>query len=306
MTPMQPGKPPELPSGEQYESRAGNQRAVVVEVGAGLRLYEVAGEPVIDGYPEDEMVRGGRGAILAPWPNRLRDGKYELDGQTYQLGLTEADKRNAIHGLVRWANWTCVERESDRVRMALTLHPQPGYPFCLAFAVVYALSVSGLTVSVTATNVGYKRAPYGIGHHPYFTAGTALVDEAELELKADAYLELDDRGIPSGSLPRVHGTHFDFREPRHIRTLLLDTPYADLHRPAKVVLQGKRTVTLWMDDNFQFVQVFTGDTVSPASRRRQGVAVEPMTCAPDAFNNGLGLRVLEPGESLTTTWGVSV
>ena len=310
MTPMQAGKPPELPSGEQYESQHGGQRAVIVEVGAGIREYEVDGQPLLDGYTEQEMVGGGRGAVLAPWPNRLRDGAYELDGQTYQLGLSEPDKRNAIHGLVRWANWLCAAREPAAVRMRLLLHPRVGYPFAISMEVEYRLSDRGLSVSATARNVGQQRAPYGIAHHPYLTAGTELVDEAELQVPASAYLELDDRAVPTGRLLPVEGTDYDFRQPRKIGGLKLDTPFAQLtpypDGLARVHLNGRRQLSLWFDRNFEFVQAFTGDTVQPPSRRRQGLAVEPMTCAPDAFHNGLGLRVLEPGESLTTTWGLTI
>jgi aldose 1-epimerase len=307
---MQPGKPPELPSGEQYELRRGNQRAVVVEVGGGIREYTVDGQPVLDGYPEQEMVLGGRGAVLAPWPNRIRDGAYELDGQSYQLALSEADKRNAIHGLVRWSNWLCRDHEPEAVRLRLLLHPQVGYPFALSMELEYRLTDQGLTVSATAANVGDRRAPYGIGHHPYITAGTGLVDEAELRVPANGWLELDDRAIPTGRVAPVEGTDFDFRHPRRIGQLKLDTPFTQLQRDAdglaRVHLKGERLVTVWLDGSFEYVQVFTGDTVQPPSRRRQGMAVEPMTCAPDAFHNQLGLRILEPGESLTTTWGIQV
>jgi aldose 1-epimerase len=304
MTPMQPGKPPELPSGEQYELRHGSQRAVVVEVGGGIREYESDGVAILDGYPEDEMVGSGRGAILAPWPNRIQDGAYELDGQRYQLALTEADKRNAIHGLVRWANWTCASRHPDAVRLRLLLHPQPGYPFTLSVEVEYSLDDAGLQVAVTARNVGAQPAPYGIGHHPYLRPASGRVDEALLTVPARTRIGLDDRGIPTTSSP-VEGTDYDFRQPRRIGQLKLDTPYADLVRDpdgfARVRLDG---LTLWLDGSFQYLQVFTGDTVQ-AARRRQGLAVEPMTCPPNAYRSGLGLRVLGPGESMTTVWGIS-
>jgi aldose 1-epimerase len=307
---MQAGRPPELPSGEQYEIRYRGHRAVVVEVGAGLREYEVDGRRVLDGYAESEMVAGGRGAVLAPWPNRLRDGAYELDRQSHQLALSDPDKRNAIHGLVRWSNWLCAMHEPDAVRMRLLLHPQVGYPFALSMEVEYRLSDAGITVSTTARNVGDRRAPYGIGHHPYLTAGTALVDDAELAVPASGYLELDERAIPTGRILPVEGTNYDFRRGRKIGGEPLDTPFTQLTRAAdgltRIHLQGQRHLTLWLDANFDYVQVFTGDTVQPPSRRRQGLAVEPMTCAPDAFHNSLGLRLLDPGEALKTTWGIEV
>ena len=89
------------PSGEQYELVFGDQHAVVVEVGAGLRTYG----DVLDGYAVDEMCTSGRGQVLAPWPNRIADGVYEFDGKSYQLALTDPSEHGAIHGLARWASW---------------------------------------------------------------------------------------------------------------------------------------------------------------------------------------------------------
>jgi aldose 1-epimerase len=298
----------ELPSGRQFEIARGSQRAVAVEVGGGLRLYDADGQPVLDGYSDDEMVGGGRGAVLAPWPNRLSGGAYEFQGARYQLAHTEPDRHHAIHGLVRWANWACAEHTADRVRLAIILHPQPGYPFCLSLSVEYALSDAGLTVTSSAENAGSQAAPFGLGHHPYLTAGTDRVDAARLQLPAASHLELNDRAIPTCVVLPLEGTELDFRRPKPIDTLQLDTPYADLifdaDGRARVVLEGRRRVTLWMDRAFGYIQVFTGDTLQPPARRRQGLAVEPMTCAPDAFNNHLGLRILQPGQTFTASWGL--
>ena len=84
--------PPVAPSGEQLELSFGEQRAVVVEVGAGLRAYAVGGREVLDGYPADEMCASGRGQVLMPWPNRIEDGSYEFDGRRHQLPLTEVER----------------------------------------------------------------------------------------------------------------------------------------------------------------------------------------------------------------------
>jgi len=143
-----------LPSGEQIEIRAGDQRVVVVEVGAGLRSYTAGGRDVLDGYGEDEMATAGRGQVLMPWPNRLEDGAYEFGGSRHQLPLNEPDARNAIHGLVRWEAWTVGERDEDRVVLGHTLHPQPGYPFSLELRIEYALADEGLRVTSTSTNIG--------------------------------------------------------------------------------------------------------------------------------------------------------
>ena len=94
------------PSGEQFELKLGEQRVVVVEVGGGLRAYDVAGRALLDGYEVDAMASDGRGQVLIPWPNRIEDGTYEFAGSRHELALTEPSLHNAIHGLVRWQAWS--------------------------------------------------------------------------------------------------------------------------------------------------------------------------------------------------------
>jgi aldose 1-epimerase len=296
------------PSGEQFEIAFENQRAVVVEVGGGLRTYAVDGRDVIDGYGVDEMSTGGRGQVLIPWPNRLQDGSYEFDGRRHQLPLTEPEHANAIHGLVRWTPWHVRQREPHRVVLEHVVHPQPGYPFCLEVTIEYELSASGLAVRTTATNVGAARCPYGSGAHPYLTVGAETIDDALLCVPARTALRSDDRGIPVGTVP-VDRTELDFRSPRPIGATKLDHGYTDLERGegglARVELtagQGRVRLTLWLDERYGYLMVFTGDR--PDVNRR-GLAVEPMTCAPNAFRSGEGLLTLEPGDSHTATWGLS-
>ncbi|MDP1803808.1 MAG: aldose 1-epimerase family protein [Acidimicrobiales bacterium] len=293
------------PSGEQYWLETDDQEASVVEVGGGLRTYTVGGVDVLDGYSVDEMAAGGRGQNLIPWPNRISDGRYSFAGVDLQLALTEPGRHNASHGLVRWANWTATANEGDRVVMELTLHPQPGYPFTLGVAVEYRLGAGGLSVSTTATNRGNQPCPYGAGAHPYLTVGTDLVDEAVLLVPAETRLETGERGIPTGAVA-VEGSAYNFREARPVGDLVFDTPYTDLTGNEAVLAapDGQRRVTLWWDGSYRWVMVFTGDTLAP-SRRRRGLAIEPMTCAPNAFVTGEGLRVLEPEESWTTVWGIA-
>ena len=62
-------------------------------------------------------------------------------------------------------------------------------------------------------------------------------------------------------------------------------------------------VELWVDESYPILEVYTGDTLAP-ERRRRGLGTEPMTCPPNAFQTGEGLSRLEPGQTLTTTWGV--
>ncbi len=298
------------PTGEQLELTHGEQRAVVVEVGGGLRRYAAGDWEVLDGYAAGERISGGRGQVLIPWPNRLRDGRYAWDGATQQLALTEPAAGNAIHGLVRWATWRASERDASRVTMTHRLHPQPGWPFTLDLELAYALGDDGLTVRTRATNAGADACPFGAGAHPYLSVGTAHVDEAVLQMPAAERLLADERGIPTGELEPVDDTPYDFRAPRPLGGLTLDDCFAGLAREpdgrALVHLTAPdrgRRATLWMDDAYGWLMLFSGDTLAGPARRRS-LAVEPMTCAPNAFDSGDGLRTLTPGETFTAAWGI--
>jgi aldose 1-epimerase len=281
---------------------------VVVEVGGGLREYTVDGVAVVDGYPATEMASGGRGQTLIPWPNRLAGGSYDFAGATNQLALSEPAKGNAIHGLTRWANWTVLSASASAAVLGYRLHPQPGYPFSLDCRLEYGLSDAGLSVRTVATNAGDRPCPYGTGAHPYLTAGTDTVDGATLRAPGRRYLPVDGQGIPTG-VEDVEGAPYDFRTPRSLDGAVVDHCFTDLERDAEgtasVTLSGPdRAVRLWLDGSYRYLQVFTGDTLVPA-RRRRGLAVEPMTCPPDAFRSGEALLVLEPGETVTTSWGIA-
>jgi aldose 1-epimerase len=154
------------PSGAQYEISAGPHRATIVEVGGGIRDYTHDGQPILDGYPPDQMCRGARGSPLIPRPNRLADGAYTFEGTEHQLPLNEPDTRTAIHGLTRWRNWELRDNADDQLTLGLVPHPQPGYPFTLHLTIDYHLREHGLTLTTTATNFGSQRCPYARGQHP--------------------------------------------------------------------------------------------------------------------------------------------
>lgn len=291
------------PSGEQYEIAFGDQRVVVTEVGGGLRSYDVGDRQVVDGYGADEMCSSGRGQVLAPWPNRIEDASYEFGGVRYELPVNERESQSAIHGLVRWVPWSVVEAEPQRVVVGHELHPLPGYPFAVSLQIEYELSGGGLRVSTTATNVGAESCPFGLGFHPYLRPGTPTVDTATLHLPARSVLGTNERS-------QVQGTDLDFLQPRAVGDTRLDTCFADLERGedgrARVVLGNPTTgtsTTLWVDEAYGYLMVYTGDTRPDVSRR--SLAVEPMTCPPQAFRTGEDVIVLAPGGSTAATWGIS-
>jgi len=300
-------------TGDQWVLGHGHQRVVVTEVGATLRSFTVSDRPVIDGFEADEWCHGSRGQVLAPWPNRLGDGRYRFGGIDAQAPLDEPERRNAIHGLVRWMPWRMVGRAQNRVTLACVVHPTPGYPFTLGLQVEYRLGRDGLTVATEAENQGDDPLPFGLGFHPYLSVDGASVDMARLTVPAGQRLVTDDRGLPTGRAA-VTGTEFDFTGGRIIGTSRLDTGYTELRRDAdgtaRVRLETSgpagRTTTLWADERFPYLMIYTGDTLADPIRRRKAVAVEPMTCPPDALRTGTDLIVLAPGETWRGLWGITL
>jgi aldose 1-epimerase len=299
------------PTGQQWRIGHGRQEVIVCEVGATLRTYSVREHPVVDGFGVDEWSHSGRGQILAPWPNRLADGRYEFNGVRAQAALDEPERRNAIHGLVRWMPWTLQTRHQNQLALRLHLHPTPGYPFSLLLDVEYHLGRDGLTVTTTARSLEEGPIPFGLGFHPYLTAGPETVDGAILRVPAQHTLDLDDRGLPTGALTPVAGSERDFITARFLGPLALDTAYTTLDREpdgtARATIDapgGASGAALWVDEAFPYLMVYTGDTLPEQQRRRRAVAIEPMTCPPNALRTGKDVIDLQPGQDWTARWGI--
>lgn len=293
-------------TGRQFEISAGEYRATVVEVGAGLREMWHGARAVVPSYPADLLTPRCAGAVLVPWPNRIRDGRYTFEGTDYQLPLTEPTLRNASHGLGRWARWSIGDHAADRVALELDVVAQTGYPFEVRCSIEYRLDAgSGLAVHATAVNHGDRTAPFGYGSHPYLALGATPLDEVELRIPARARLILDDRNLPVGQ-GIVESTGYDFRELTALGARRLDDCFVDLITSAGIgvaeVRAGADITRLWWDDAITVLQVFTPDLLvdGPA------VAIEPMSCPAEAFNSGTGLVALAPGGRWDAQWGIEI
>ena len=297
------------PSGEQFVITCGGRQATITQVGATLRSYRVDGHDALDGFAEDERATDGRGQVLAPWPNRVAEGRYRYGGRECQAPLSEPAGRTAIHGLVRWLDWTLVRRDEASVSLGCVIRPQPGYEWPVDLDITYAVDDAGLTVRLQATNTGAERAPFGAGFHPYLAPGSGSVDEFELTVPATHYLDLAEPDHPPRALA-VRGEH-DLTVARRVGTTRLDTAFGPLIRGEDgraVALvsdpHSGRQVELWVDAAYPYLMVYTADNVHRPERRRAAVAVEPMTCPPNALRSGTDLIELDPGAAWSGSWGL--
>lgn len=294
------------PTGRQIELRLGDRHAVVTETGGTLRSFRVGGRDVVVPFAVDELPPAVHGAVLIPWPNRIGDGRYSFDGKEYQLDLSEPERSNAIHGLVRHTRWSVSEQSDTSVRLELDLVPRLGYPFSLRFSLDYDLSPDALRVTLTATNIGDRTAPYGAGFHPWLSPGAHRLEDCALSIDATSWVEVDDRLLPVTESPDLP-VEKDFRAARRIGATRLDDGFGATGERSAVRLTDPDgvTATVWQEEGFACWQVFTGDGL-PGQWLRSGLAAEPMTCAADAFRTGERLIRLAPGATHTCRFGLGL
>jgi aldose 1-epimerase len=308
-----------LLSGTQHALRAGDYEAVIASVGASLRSLTYDGRDLTVPFDADEVRPSYRGATLAPWPNRIVDGKFTFAGVERQVALTEPARHHALHGLAGWLDYDPIDKGPSHVTLSATIEPQTGYPWRIVIETTFSLDADGLTQTVTATNESPDAAPWGTGPHPYLVAGEGHVDDWTLDLPAEEVLAVTpDRLSPIGLRPvdADDPTRFDFRAARQIGAVEIDHAYTALNRDAegfaivRVTDSAGSGVQMTWDAACPWVQIHTSDKGVGKPGHRTGLAVEPMTCAPDAFNADrydydAGLIVLEPGASASASWRIS-
>jgi aldose 1-epimerase len=299
------------PTGEQFRltrsTPHGLAEATIVELAASIREFRIGGIDLTEPYGEFSLPPFGDGIVLVPWPNRVEDGIWMLEGTKQQLDLTEPANHNAMHGLLRNAPYRVVERSDGAITLAATVYPQHGYPFFLETSVRHELTDDGMTITHRITNESDSPAPVAIGCHPFFRIGDIPVDDLTLTVHAGNRFPVNERLIPSAEVT-VDGTDFDLRAGRKVSELKLDDAFGDVQPQNQVtaVLTAPdgRSVALWQDENFPFLQVFTTRIFPRGSAYATAIAIEPMTAPANAFNTGQSLKWLEPGATWEAAWGI--
>ena len=300
-------------SGRQFVLENGRARAEVGSLAAVLRSLTVDGVHVTEPIGTDVVAPMGCGMVLAPWPNRVRDALWHLDGEPQQLDITEVPRRNAIHGLLRNTAYRLLAQDESSVTLGALIAPQHGWPLLLETSVRYQLEPDGLTTTHAVRNLSARRAPWAVGAHPYFRVGDVPVEQLTVTLTAEVRIALDERSNAGAEHP-VDATGVggpgDLRAGRGLEGLTLDSPYGHLANAggradiAWLTAPDGSTTTLWADPAFGWIQAYTPHEFPRPAGPGLAVALEPMTAPPDALNSGTDLIWLEPGESWSGSWGV--
>jgi aldose 1-epimerase len=265
------------------------------------------GLSVVEGFAGEEVPTHARGQVLYPWPNRIGGGEWTFSGRVARPTIDDVPHDTASHGLVRWRPFQVEAVNQNRCVLSLLLHPTPDYPFLSDISVAYHLGSLGLTVTTTVTNRDSVPLPFGVGFHPYLAVTTPTIEGAQLEVPAKSYVAVDDRQLPTGEILPLAGNQLDFSKRKSLSGHELDVTYTDLLRDdtglAVATLEDASggEIDLSVDRNFPYFQVYTGDQLEKG-RRRTSVAIEPMTCPPDALRSGKDVVVLEPGQHWAGSW----
>ena len=298
--------------------------AAISPIGASLVRFSVGDRPIV--VPMNAF----DGAVLAPWPNRIDGGRFDFAGDSHQLPITEPERNTALHGLVADVEWSVVERTESTVSLEYALEPTEGYPFEFSLQVDFELAEAELRMRARALNTGSDPAPFGFGFHPWLSGGAGeLVDEAQLVIPAAHWYETNERLIPTGVRPFDDGTAVpadhvsddsacmvckDFRALRLIGGTVLDDAFGQPRRGddgwSRARLKGTdlREVVVGMGPGFRTWQACTGDGLDEDLARR-AIAIEPMTCPPNAFaagEAGVDFDVVAPGDELVVEWSIAL
>lgn len=286
----------------------GPYTAAVTSRGGALRELRYNGRDLVVPFAPEGSIPDYRGVICAPWPNRLAEGTYQYAGRSFSAAVNEPLRGSALHGLVTDRDWQVRDAGGSSVTLVCRIEAGASYPGELELTVRYSLSADGLHCSVGARNAGTAPAPYGVCPHPYLLAGSSPLDSWQLELPAGEFLEVTpDRLLPV-QMRAVDRHAFDFRRPRVIGSLKIDHAFTGIVRDraglARVRVHDPTGtgVELEWGPEWPWVQIHTAD--KPVGPDRLGLAVEPMTCPPDAYNSGTDLIHLQPGATHTAEWAI--
>ena len=290
------------------ELRSGDYQAEIRLRGAGLNFLKFQNRDLVDSYVAEDEPHRYRGVVLAPWPNRIRDGRYTFNEREFILHKNENNRGNALHGLVFDVDWSIQTKETNSVSLTTLIHANEGYPTDLVVVAKYTLSKEGLECTVDSKNLGSQSAPYGVSIHPYLIADkSSKVDQCVLTMPSHEYIEVDlDRLLPTGvsDVPK----NFDFNAGKLIGPDFIDHAF-HIDRSKKdqhvtLVAPSGKGVKMTYSGAAKWIQIHTADREGGADSR-SCLAVEPMSCPPDAFNSGVDLSVLSVGETHTMSWQIS-
>lgn len=262
--------------------------------GGRLSGLEFDGIKILADYEPSTYKANYASSILFPFVNRIRDGKYTFEDVDHVLDCNEADKNNALHGLVYDKTFDYVDRDLTSSHGAITLQYKhdgtcQGFPFKFDIQLTYTLTEENFSLAVNIVNKHESPLPFTIGWHPYFVSKN--LDESSIAFESSTQYLFDQQQIISGTTP------LDVEMPYSLKGVKLDDGYP-LQSNAVEFLTPEYRIHMTSTSKENCLQLYTPPTLNV-------IAIEPMTGAADSFNNKLGLQKLQPKDSYTVKWNIT-
>ncbi len=267
----------------------------------------------IYGYNSERDKVGSMGDVLFPFPGRVKNCQYSFGGRNYTLSGLRIKDGHANHGFAKQAVWQVAEGQRDgeaklQFEMRAEDYRDKGFPFSLRLNLIYTLNPDGFVCRAEVSNFGATDAPFGLGFHPYFRVGE--IDKSRLKLSAQKMVEFNSGLEPTGKLLSTDSAPFDSSGDKKLGKAVVDNCFTELHfdnsrAEAKLMLDDRK-ITIWQDDSFRYLQIFSSDTLADPHIRK-AIAIEPQTCTGFALNHpAMGLITLTPGQHWRGSWGVDI
>ncbi|QDZ42353.1 aldose 1-epimerase family protein [Corynebacterium sp. sy039] len=289
------------PSGNAYTViKLGYQdyEAEISTYGGGIKALTYKGKNLVEPYPDSMTPPMASGVVLAPWPNRIEDGRYQFQGKSYQLPITEPERANAIHGLVLDRIWQVIQAHPHSVELGISCGPELGFPWQIDIRARYVLDGHGLHADFIA-RTPYRAAPYAFGLHTYLCAQDIDPAQCVLQVSVDKQLALSDqRKLPQGIVKATRRAA-DLAAGIALRGQFFDDCfYWSGSGGVRAQLEHNGCgVEMLCSPNLRWQQIFTPHDF-PTSPTGRAVAIEPMSAPPNAFVTGTDLVVLTAENSV--------
>lgn len=234
-------------------------------------------------------------SILFPFANRIENGKYSFNNKNYELYKNEADRHNALHGLVYDKTFQFISQTKSTNKTSIVLsydetQPYSGFPFKYNLTLEYVLSENSLELNVKIKNNDQHAFPFSLGWHPYFKTNDLY--NTYLSIYSNKKILVNDKMIPNGeeivnwnSLHKIEDKTFDDCYVLNTNSVELKTPEYHLE--------------FQFSSEKNYLQLYTPNS-------RNSIAIEPQTAPANSFNTGMGLQILQPNDGYDLSWKINL
>ncbi|WP_339915824.1 aldose 1-epimerase [Yeosuana marina] len=234
-------------------------------------------------------------AILFPFANRIKDGSYEFEGETYQFEINENKLNNALHGLVYNQTFDVINKEVTETSASVKLvyhekNQSNGFPFTYSIYLEYVFTKDTLDLNVSVKNTDSKTFPFTLGWHPYFLSSDLYTSSVSFDSKEK--LKLDQRNITEKIIANEQVEGFKIKDQFLDDCYILDTHTTTFKTPFYAF-------ELKSSEPESFLQLYTPPLANT-------IAIEPTTGVSDSFNNGIGLKTLQPDDTYNINWNLKI